>query len=71
MAGMRAWKVVLFGGASAAVWNLLILLVGFGVGNNWERLVQLSEHYTWASLGVVALVALAFGARYLIRQRRA
>jgi membrane protein DedA with SNARE-associated domain len=68
MAGMRAWKVVVFGGLSAAVWNLLILLVGFGVGENWEKLASLSEGYTYASLGLIGLVALGFGVRWLIRR---
>jgi len=69
MAGMRAWRVILFGGISAAAWNLLILFVGFGVGNNWERLEALSRDYTLASLAVVGAVALFFGARWLIRRR--
>ncbi len=69
MAGMRAWKVVLFGGLSAGAWNLLILLVGFGVGDNWERLAELSQHYSYASLAVVAIVVIALGARWLIQRR--
>jgi len=69
MSELPLLKVVLFGGLSAAVWNALILGVGYSVGHNWERLRGLSESYTLLSLLAVGLLAAALGIRWIIRHR--
>jgi len=71
IARMDVWKVALFGGLSAVVWNALLLAVGFAVGDNWERIRSLSEQYTIATASVVALVAIFFAVRWWVRRRRA
>lgn len=63
---MEAWKVVLYGGLSAAAWNGVLVALGFAVGRSWETLRVASERYTLVTLAVVAAVAIAA----LIRHRR-
>lgn len=55
LAKMPGWKVALYGGLSAAAWNGLLLLVGWALGANLDRLAELVRQYTWVALGVVAL----------------
>jgi membrane protein DedA with SNARE-associated domain len=52
------WKVVAFGGLSAALWNGLILVVGYLVGDNWDRLLELYRDYTFLGLAVALAVLL-------------
>jgi membrane protein DedA with SNARE-associated domain len=70
IAGLPAWKVFLWGGISAALWNALLLGAGYAVGNNWDRLETLATRYTLVV--VVLLAAAAAGALvvWLIRRRR-
>ena len=65
---MPVGKVALYGGVSAALWNALLLAVGYAVGSNWERLRELSLQYTWATLALVAVVVLVLLGRWLIRR---
>jgi membrane protein DedA with SNARE-associated domain len=69
---MNPWSVLIFGGLSAAVWNALILAVGYAVGRNWELLLKLSERYTIGALVVVGLliVVAVLRARWSRRRRR-
>jgi len=69
MAELPLWKVVLFGGLSAALWTGLILAVGWTVGDNWEALHDLSVQYTWWSLAAVGLVVVVLVARSAARRR--
>lgn len=55
LANMPGWKVALFGGLSAAAWNALLLLVGWALGSNLDRLAELVRQYTWVALGIFAL----------------
>jgi membrane-associated protein len=71
LAELPVWKVALFGGISAAAWNALILGVGYSVGNNWERLLDLSERYTLWSLAAVGALALVLLVRWLWKRRSA
>jgi membrane protein DedA with SNARE-associated domain len=69
MRGMEAWKVVVFGGASAAGWNLLILALGWSVGHNWERLYSLAEGYELAVVAALALVGVVLFVRFVVKRR--
>lgn len=55
MHGMHPVPVAVWGGVSAALWNALILLVGYSVGKNWERLQALGTQYLWISLGLIVI----------------
>lgn len=69
MAELPLWKVVVFGGLSAAVWNAGILAVGWAVGHNFDRLRSIYEQYTTWSLVVVGLLVLALVARWVWMRR--
>jgi len=62
---MRAWEVVVFGGISAAVWNALLLGLGYVVGHNWEAMVDIMERYTGATFLVLLIAAAAIIGRFL------
>ena len=71
MAELSVWKVIVFGGASAAVWNAGILGLGYALGHNYEDLQRVYREYTVVSLAVVGAIALFFVVRWLWRRRGA
>jgi membrane protein DedA with SNARE-associated domain len=64
------WKVVVFGLASAALWNLLLIGAGFTVGRNLDRLLAFLAIYNQAAFAVLATTAGVLLARWWIRRRR-
>lgn len=71
MAELPVWKVIVFGGLSAAVWNAGILGLGYALGHNYEQLQGVYSDYTAISLGVIGAIALFFVVRWLRRKRAA
>lgn len=68
-ARMRFWRVLLFAGISAVLWNTLILGAGYLVGENWDRWRALFASYSgvvWVLLGVAAVAVLIF---WIVRKR--
>ncbi len=66
-------KVLLWGGLSAATWNLLLLVVGAFLVRNLDEFVGWLHRYTavaWAAMGVVAAFLLARLAIAAMRRRR-
>ncbi|MFK7984912.1 MAG: DedA family protein [Sandaracinaceae bacterium] len=70
LARLPAWKVALYGAVSALLWNALIFAVGWTVGDNFERLLELSQTYSKAAFLVIGLACLVFAARWWVRRRR-
>lgn len=70
VAGLRASAVALWAGLSALLWNALLLLVGWLLGDNIDEIETLLSRYTAIVLGLLALVA-AFLIWRFIRARRA
>jgi membrane protein DedA with SNARE-associated domain len=68
---MSAGPVIVFGGISAALWNALLMALGYAVGNNWEALSELAERYTAATLILIVLAVVAIGGRFVWDNRRA
>ena len=69
-ARMSFWKVLLYAGISAVVWNTAILACGYAVGANWERLRSLFESYTivvWCLLGCLVLAVVVW---WVVKKRR-
>lgn len=64
------WKVFLWGGLSAAIWNALLLGAGYAVGNNWERLAEWLRRYSIGAGIVIAAAVLGAVTFWLIRRRR-
>jgi len=71
MARMKARKTAICATISAAVWTLLITYAGYAVGENWEIVSEYLRQYGRVVLGVLALVAVVQGTRYVMRKRRA
>jgi membrane protein DedA with SNARE-associated domain len=67
---MNAGPVIVFGGISAALWNALLMAVGYAVGNNWEVLSELAERYAAAMLIFVVIVVVGVIARFVWDNRR-
>lgn len=71
MARLPAWKVAVYGALSALLWNALIFAVGWTVGGNFERLLELSQTYSKAAFLVLGLLGLGLAVRWWARARRA
>jgi membrane protein DedA with SNARE-associated domain len=69
IAEVPLWKVIVFGGVSAAAWNGLILALGYSFGRNWERLRAFADEYTFWALVVLGVVILAGLLRWIWRRR--
>lgn len=61
---MNVVTVIVFGGLSAAVWNALLMAIGYAVGSNWEVLRELAERYTVATFILVGVVVVGVIARF-------
>jgi membrane-associated protein len=68
---MRALPVVVYGGISAALWNALLMSVGYAIGNNWEGLREVAERYTAATLILISVAVISAVARFVYDSRRA
>lgn len=58
---MPIWKVMVYAGISALVWNTVILIVGYIVGTSWEALRSFFASYTivvWCVLTVTLVAGL-------------
>jgi membrane protein DedA with SNARE-associated domain len=68
-AQMPLERTLVLGAVSAGAFNALVLGVGIAVGGNAERLEELMAQYSYGVYGLLALVALALGIRYLTRRK--
>jgi membrane protein DedA with SNARE-associated domain len=68
---MSAGPVIVFGGISAALWNALLMGLGYAVGNNWDVLREVAERYAAATLILIVLAVIATVGRFLWEGRRA
>jgi membrane protein DedA with SNARE-associated domain len=69
--GIPLRTVLLYGGISAAVWNVALLLAGATIAHNMDELALLLRRTTeaaWIAMGVAAVLGLAF---WLWRRRAA
>ena len=71
MSRMNVGPVIVFGGISAALWNALLMGVGYAVGNNWDMLRDLAERYAVATLILVVIAVIGLIARFVWDSRRA
>jgi len=68
---MNVGPVIVFGGISAAIWNALLMGIGYAVGSNWDVLRDLTERYAVATLILVVIVVVGVIARFVWDGRRA
>jgi len=69
LAGLNPWLVLFYALVSAALWNALIIGVGYSVGASWTRIKGVFAVYSRVAWGVVALVATGLLARWAWRAR--
>lgn len=69
MAGLRPWRVLFFSMISAALWNTLILGVGYTVGSSWDQIRQLFRTYTVAAWCLVGVALFLWIVRWLLKRR--
>jgi len=67
--GMPMGRVLLYGGVSAAVWNVLLLAAGAYLVRNLDEMVQLLERYTETAWVLIAAVAVVLVVRALWLRR--
>ena len=68
---MNVGPVIVFGGISAALWNALLMGIGYAVGSNWDVLSDLAERYAVATLILVVIAVVGVIARFVWDGRRA
>ena len=71
MSRMNVGPVIVFGGISAALWNALLMGIGYAVGNNWDVLRDLAERYAVGTLILVVIAVIGLIARFVWDSRRA
>jgi membrane protein DedA with SNARE-associated domain len=67
---MSVTSVIVYGGLSAALWNALLMAVGYAVGSNWDVLRDLTERYTIATLILIGIVVAGVVARFVYDLKR-
>jgi membrane protein DedA with SNARE-associated domain len=70
MAKLPLPNVLAWGALSAALYNAVILAIGYAVGDNYELLKTIFQRYTIVALVVVALVIAAFAVRAVLRRNK-
>ena len=74
VAYLPMWKVLLYGGLSAAAWNMTLFIAGYSVGKNWDAMLDLFRTYT-TIIGVVigatvVIIILAVLLRFLRKRKK-
>lgn len=64
-------RALVLGGASAALFNLLLVSVGAAVGNNAEAIAEFFRRFRLLSVGLVVVIAAVLLGRFLWRRARA
>ena len=66
MAKVPAWKVALYGGVSACLWNAILFGLGALAGDNLERLQTWVERYSLVAVGLFVIAVVV----YVVRRAR-
>jgi len=69
LARLPAWKVAVYGTASALLWNALLLAAGWAAGSNLELLRTWVTRYSYVAIAVCVVVVV--GLIWRARRRRA
>ena len=71
MAELPLVPVIVLCTISAVIWNALLILGGFYLGNNWREIGSYLSTYSEAVTALTVVLAIAFGVRYIYRRRAA
>lgn len=69
IARIPAWKIFVFGGSSAMLWNGALFLAGWAAGRSWDRLQTMSTHYAIVATAVAAVAGGVVLLRWLLLRR--
>jgi membrane protein DedA with SNARE-associated domain len=68
MSGLSFWRVLVFGGLSAVLWNGALFGVAWLVASSWDRLERYLSIYSWVVLALLVVVAIVFFVRRRARR---
>lgn len=71
LAGMGLGRFTLYTAVGSGVWNGLLVGLGWYLGEEWERVVELTAAYEVVAVGIMGLVVLAFLVHRWRTRRRA
>lgn len=71
LARMRSRSVLIWGLASVALWNALLLWAGILVGQNWRQILTYLSTYNWLLLGLGGSVVAIWALKRLSRRLQA
>lgn len=57
---MNIKKFMIYTVIGAGIWNAFLTYVGFILGNNWEKIKQYSDYFSWAVLGILIIAGAYF-----------
>jgi membrane protein DedA with SNARE-associated domain len=70
VARLPLWKVLVYGGISAALWNGMLLAMAAFLARNQEQMKDLFAKYNMVAGGLLAAAAVALLIRWAVRRRR-
>ncbi|NOZ86058.1 MAG: DedA family protein [Deltaproteobacteria bacterium] len=73
MSGMKAWVVLVLGGISALLFNILLLVAGMEIGKSFKELLSLVRGYSfvvWMIIGAIAISAVCWKLVLLVIEKR-
>lgn len=70
MVNVPFWRVMCFGGLSAALWNAALLGAGYAVGYNLTALAELLKQYSVVVWGVIGVGLVLWGIKAWIGRRK-
>ena len=69
MSGMNQWLFLVLTTLGTLIWNLLLVLVGAKVGNNWHQIVNYMDVYSNIMYAVIAVSAVIFIIWFIKRKK--
>lgn len=60
MSGMNQWLFLVLTTIGTLIWNLVLVLVGAKVGNNWHQIVNYMDVYSNIAYAVIAICGILF-----------
>ena len=54
----------------SAVWNVVLICIGAGLGTAWENAMPYFDRYTYVAAAAIGILALAGGVIYLLRRHK-
>ncbi len=69
MSGMNQWLFLVLTTLGTLIWNLVLVLVGAKVGNNWHQIVNYMDVYSNIMYAVIAVSAVIFIIWFIKRKK--